>query len=394
MTQEKRKRGCRGCLIVPGVLLLVGVVILVGLGVAWFLYTQGKPATGLLSELQGVVQTRAESETQWNGATNNQKVAGGERVKTGDASAVTIVFFDTSSVDLDENTEVSVLDAFSTRGEAGGNLMVKNWAGRTSVRMVRFTDPTSEFVVETPTASTTIRGAQADVTVGSDGTTDVSVEVGSAVVTGGGASGSALPGEEVSKSMGGDLSLVATRYQQGGSMTVTAGQMATIDPSGGLNVTQVYTPSPDALTEAVEAAFDAPGTTWTLTVTERMVNDFLASTTTGIQQLGISVPTIWFSENSIILGGELSGEATGLPVSGPFTIVASPSADASGALRLNITAFNVGGVPLPAGVTSPALSAIEGTVQDMVTDPDTPATITSIVVEEGSLTLSGTKAAP
>lgn len=177
-------------------------------------------------------------------------------------------------------------------------------------------------------------------------------------------------------------------------MTVTAGQMATIDPSGALNVTQVYTPSPDALTEAVEAAFDAPGTTWTLTVTERMVNDFLASTTTGIQQFGISVPTIWFSESSIILGGELSGDATGLPVSGPFTIVASPSADASGALRLNITAFNVGGVPLPAGVTSPALSAIEGTVQDMVTDPDTPATITSIVVEEGSLTLSGTKAAP
>lgn len=391
MAQEKRRKGCRGCLVVPGILLLVGIVILVGIGVAWLLYTRGTPATGLLSELQGVVQTRPESDAQWMAATNNQKVAGGDRVRTGDASAATLVFFDTSSVDLAENTEVSVQDAFATRGEAGGNLTVTTWAGHTRVRMVRFTDPTSEFTVETPTASTTIRGAQADVGVDSNGTTDVSVEVGSAVVASNGVSGSALPDDEVAKRMAGHLRLAFVPSQQGGPMTITAGQMATVSPNGGLTVTQVYTPSPDALIEAVEAAYSTPGTTWTLAVTEKMVNDFLASTTTGIQQFGISVPTIWFSDGSIILGGEISGDATGLPVSGPFTVMASPSADASGALQLNITAFNVGGVPLPAAVMSPALSTMEGTIQGMLTDPNTPAVITSVVVQEGSLTLSGTK---
>lgn len=393
-TNEERKRGCRGCLRVLVVLLLLGVVVVAGLGVAWLLFTRGRPATGLLTELQGVVQTRAEADAQWNAATNNQRVAGDERVKTGDASAAEIVFFDTSTVDLAENTEVGIVDAFSTRGEAGGGLTLMNWTGRTTVRMVRFTDPTSEFTVETPTASTTIRGAQADVEVGDDGTTDVFVEVGSAEVTSGGSSTGALPGQEVSKSVGGLLSEVPSVYQQGGSVTVTAGQMATVDPGGVLNVTQVYTPSPDALLEAIEAAFSAPGTTWTLTVDEKMMNDFLTSTPTGLGGVGITVPTVWFSEGSIILGGELSGEATGLPVSGAFTIVSSPTVDASGALHLNLSAFNVAGAPLPANLISPALGAIEGTIQAMLTDPNTPATITSVVVSEGSMTLMGTKAAP
>lgn len=387
--QRRRGGGCLGTLLT---LALAGLVVVLAVIVVGLI--RKHPATGTLTGLQGSVETRAETGVAWTLAANDQQVGAGERVRTGGASAASLLFFDASSVSLGENTEIGILDAYTIRGGAGGHLSMKHWAGQASLRMVRFPSPRSEFVVETPNATTLLSsgGAQIQTNVTPGGPTTVTVDVGTARVTSNGPLTAAVPGKVIARRA---IAKPATpAYQAGQSVVLTAGQTATIDANGIITVSQSGGPPPGSLPDAIAQALGAPGTTFSLTFTEQMVNAYVNTTDTGIEEYGISSPTVWFAGGNVVFGGQLSATDAGLPVGGPFTIVATPYVTASQSIGLNVISANIGGVALPAGVVTQSINLAEDAIDEALSDPTYPLQVTGVQVNEGSITITGTKPAP
>jgi hypothetical protein len=328
--------------------------------------------SGALVNLLGTVQTGDGSEAAWTAAVKQQLVGANDWLRTDAGSAATVVFFDVSTIDVGENSEIHIVEASRNQQATKGRLTVNMTTGLMRVRMVRFVNPGSEFVIETPTASTSIHGAQILVEVAPDTTTTVTVDIGSATVTTGDSGGLPL--------IGGTQGVV-----------ITAGQQAMIDANGIVTVSQAYELLSGELDEVVDQANSASGQNFNVTVDEKIVNDFIALADTGLQDFGLSSPTIWFSQEDVIVGGELT-RISGLPIKAAFTLVATPTVDAGGRIGLSLKAANALGVSLPVNLVNRGITLVEGSLQDMVTSPDVPVTITSVAISEGSMTVVGTKA--
>jgi hypothetical protein len=373
---------------------LAGFIIVIAIGALWFLSTRPVQVSGILTGLQGAVESRAESEAVWTVAANDQRVGKGEHVRTGGASSAGILFFDTSTVNLGENTEINIQDASATRRGRRPHLSIGHWVGQLSLRMIQLSGPQTELIIETPNATTTASGgAQIQTTVNPGSTTTVRVDVGSANVTSHGPLTAAKPAQEVVRSSRGLPGLAMPAYQAGLTVVVVAGQTATIDANGIITVTQTGGQA-SSLPELVAQALGAPGTTFTMTLTEQMVNAYISSTDLGLEGYGISNPVIWFSGGNAIISGNLSPAGAGVPIGGPFTLVTTPAVNSSGSISLSLVSANVGGVPLPANVINQSIALAESAITNLLADPAYPIQLTAVQVNEGSIMLTGNKPAP
>jgi hypothetical protein len=227
--------------------LLLGIPLFLCLG-SWLLGLIRVSDVARLSELKGLVHTRHDDETQWEPAHLNQMLGREHWVRTGAGSGATLLFFDVSTVDLEEETEVSIAQISKRRSGNGVDVVLKVWLGETAVRAVRFLDPSSSFRVDTPTASTVVRGARFNVQVADDGSTQIDLETGNAEVE--------VNGQVVELAMG---------------------QRITLEPDGLYEVEQVFEPDAQPVINKVNAALAAPGDEFRLELTENEVNQFLAA---------------------------------------------------------------------------------------------------------------------
>jgi hypothetical protein len=227
--------------------LLLGIPLFLCLG-SWLLGLIRFSDVASLSALRGLVHTRHDDDTQWEPAHLNQLLGREHWVRTGTGSGASLLFFDVSTVDLEEETEVSIAQISKRRGGNGADVVLKVWIGETAVRAVRFLDPSSSFRVDTPTASTVVRGARFNVQVADDGATQIDIEAGSAEVE--------VNGQVV------DLAI---------------GQRIRLEPDGLYEVEQVFEPDAQPVIDKVDAALAAPGNAFHLELTENEVNQFLAA---------------------------------------------------------------------------------------------------------------------
>lgn len=214
----------------------------------WLLTTIAFGDAASLVSLKGLVQTRSEELSQWTPAHLNQLLWRDQRIRTGDGSSARLLFFDVSTAELDENTEVSILRVDRRRSGEAVQVVLKTWVGKTAVRAIRFVDPSSSFRIETPTSTTVVRGARFTVEVAPDGTTQVVLEDGTAEV-------------EV----------------QGQVVALSIGEQITLNPQGGHRVERLFTPDAGLVMGAVEEAWTAPGEAFVLELPEGEVNQFLAA---------------------------------------------------------------------------------------------------------------------
>lgn len=203
-----------------------------------------------LAELKGLVHTRKESGAQWQLAQVNQLVLRKDRVRTGENSGARLLFFDVSTVDLEQNTEVTVMEVAKRRGGRAVDVVVKAWVGKTVVRAVRFVDPSSTFRVETPTASTVVRGARFTVDVAEDGKTQIDLQEGVAEVK---------------------------VKDQEEAVSLKMGERITLQPDGAYQTEQVFEPDPQPMVDKVNAAWSESDDALRLELTEGEVNQFLAA---------------------------------------------------------------------------------------------------------------------
>jgi hypothetical protein len=323
------------------VTLLVGIPLVLCIG-SWLFGFIAFADTATVVELKGIVQTRHEDETQWQPARLHQLLGREHRVRTGTGSSARLLFFDVSTVDLEEETEVSIAQVAKRRGGNGIDVALNMWFGNMAVRAVRFVDPSSSFRIDTPTASTVVRGARFTMQVAEDGTTQIDVEEGRAEV-------------EVN----------------GDTVVLVMGERITLDPSGLYEVEQIFEPNAQLVADKTNAAWYAPGDEFRLELTENDVNQFLAAMG---QQSGFFLhdTQVWFVD------GELSA-ATGVR-------------GVDGEAKPSVRAIAAGvALPVPGPVLNPALDWVFSQAEDYLAQATDFVEFSDIRIEDGRIIVTGHK---
>jgi hypothetical protein len=309
-----------------------------------------------LIALKGLVQTRREDEVQWVPAQLNQLLSRDSRVRTGDGSGARLVFFDITTADLDENTEVSIMRLAKRRGGDAVDVVLKTWVGKTVVRAVRFLDPSSSFRLETPTSSTVVRGARFTIEVAEDGTTQIDLEEGSAEV---------LVQEEV--------------------VPLSMGERITINPAGKYETTRVFQPDPQRVVERVQEAWMAPGGEFSLELPEEEVNEFLSALS---EDPGFFLRDVqmWF------LDGRASVAAT---VAQPIRLDLSASIGMEvdqGRLKPKLESIAPGIVlPVPEPILDRAIQVVLEQLDQYLVQAYSFVEFSSVEIKDGVLVVTGTK---
>lgn len=337
------------------VFALVGIPLVLCLSYWLFGFVAFADAASL-ADLKGVVQTRPEDETRWNLARSNQLLWRKHRLRTGEGSSVRLLFFDVSTVDLEENTEISIVQLAKRRGGSAVDVVVKTWAGKTIVRAVRFVDPSSTFRVDTPTASTVVRGARFTVQVAEDGTTQIDLEQGNAEVE--------VNGEIVALVMG---------------------ERITLEPGGLYTTEKIFEPDAQLIIDKLNASWAEPSDEWRLELTETEVNQFLAAMS---QQPDFFLrdTQVWFVE------GEARAATTVIKPT-RFDLSAAASAGVvGGEIKPQVKAIAAGvALPLPGSVLNPALDRVLDQLQGYLAQSYSFVEFSDIQVEDGRLIVTGHK---
>lgn len=118
---------------------------------------KGEPAEGVASFVKGRVEFQSEEGKEWKPLFFNDRIKEGSRIRTGDESAVEIMFGDGNSFLQSQNTTLGL----STARKAGVNhaiykLFLK--AGRTITKIQSVTGRESRFEIDTPSSICAARG--------------------------------------------------------------------------------------------------------------------------------------------------------------------------------------------------------------------------------------------
>jgi len=335
--------------------VLIGVPLVLCIG-SWLFGLISFADAAKLVELKGLVQVRHEDDAQWKPAHLNQLLWRKNRLRTGTDSSARLRFFDVSTVDLEEETEVSVAQISKRRQGNAINVVLKVWLGRTAVRAVRFVDPSSSFQVDTPTASTVVRGARFTMQVAEDGTTQIDIEEGSAEV-----------------------------QVQGETVVLVMGERITLNPDGLYEIEQIFEPNEQLVTQKIDAAWYAPGDEFRPELTENEVNQFLAA---------VSQRPDFFLENTQVwfVDGEARAATTVVePVR--FDLSAAVGFQVvDGQVKPDVRAIAAGvTLPVPSSVLNPALDLVLAQLEDYLGEAYRFVEFSDIHIEDGSITIVGHK---
>jgi competence ComEA-like helix-hairpin-helix protein len=341
-----RRRAVVSALVILPIFLCLGY---------WLLGSIAFAHTATLTDLKGVVQTRREQATAWEPAHKNQMIKNQDRVRTGEMSAATLLFFDVSTADLDEQTEVSVVEVSTRRGGSVATVILKTWAGKTWVRAVRFADPASTFRVDTPTASTVVRGARLNVAVAADGSTQVDVEQGWADVTAGGE-----------------------------TMTVGMGEQAVVTSGADLTTRRVFEPDARPVEEKVQAAFESPEKEFYLELEELEINQYLMAILVEGEQF-FTDPQVWFVEDEIVLGARVTA-----PIEMEVTMVVVPHIK-QGQIHPVIESISAGGLPVPSQLANTLVDFVMENFQAAIGEAYKYLDFSDIRIEDGKITIKALK---
>ena len=336
--------------------LLLGIPLVLCLGY-WLLGFLAFADAASLVELKGMVQIHQEDEPQWKPASLNQLLWRKHWLRTGSASGARLLFFDVSTVDLEEETEVSIAQVARRRGGKAVDVVLKVWFGKTAIRAVRFVDPSSSFRVDTPNASTVVRGARFTVQVAEDGTTQIDVEEGSAEVE---------IGDEV--------------------VALAMGERITLEPSGLYTTERIFDPNGEIMFDKVDAAWNAPGDVFRLELNESEVNQYLAYVSQQQPDFFLCDTQVWFVDGEARV-------ATTVVEPTRFDLSAAVSAQVvNGEIRPKVRSVAAGvALPVPAVVLDPALDWVFDQLQGYLVQAYSYVEFRDIRVKDGRIIVTGRK---
>jgi ferric-dicitrate binding protein FerR (iron transport regulator) len=350
---RRSRRGCRRWVLI--VLVILPLLCCAGY---WLLSRFAVDAAAQVDGLRGLVHVQRRNTLSWNPAEINQLLWGKDWIRTGQGSSARLRFFDVSTADVHEETEVLVEKVAEGRIGNSGTVILKNWVGRTSVRAIRLMDARSAFQVDTPTASTVVRGARFTVDVERDGETQVDVYTGSARVQ---------VGDE--------------------SLSLRSGERLTVQPDGTYRREQFYRPDTEPLIDRLETAWDAPGEVYQVELPEDEINQFLAALST---QSGSPVYDlqVWLIQDEARVFASLN-EPAGAEIGAAFRLDVK-----DGALKPQVDVSAAGfPLPVPGPVADRAAQMLLDEILGYLAEADDSVEFDDVQIRDGSIVATGTKRA-
>jgi hypothetical protein len=128
-----------------------------------------------LAYVSGEVEILPSGGDVWQPAEAGAQMEAGDRIRTGSSGAAELAFFDGSRTSLESETEITIARMSGRRGGGSRVIVLHQWVGQAYHRVQPFSDSTSRFEVETPTAVAAVRGTAFVTDVSSEGTTQVVV---------------------------------------------------------------------------------------------------------------------------------------------------------------------------------------------------------------------------
>ena len=169
--KEKKTKSLSSRIKIMSIIFIIVIICIVGL--FWFIQTPNTVKAQLIIE-SGDIQIKHEGGS-WISAQNGMDLYQSDSIRTGDNASASIVFFKSSIIRLDNNTEVNLQEIIQNAD--GANVKINQNAGRTwnSISKISGID---NFEVQTPTTIASVRGTAFVVIVDTNGTTYYGVEHG------------------------------------------------------------------------------------------------------------------------------------------------------------------------------------------------------------------------
>lgn len=156
------------------ILFIVSIVVIICIvGLFWFMQSPNVVKAQLIIE-SGDIQVKHDGGS-WISAQNGMDLYQSDSIKTGVNASASIVFFKSSIIRLDSNTEVNLQEIIQSAD--GTNVKIKQDAGRTWNTVAKISG-IDNYDVQTPTTIASVRGTSFDVYIKPDGKTDVGVSRG------------------------------------------------------------------------------------------------------------------------------------------------------------------------------------------------------------------------
>ncbi len=126
----------------------------------------------ILSIIGGDVYVLKAGTETWEKAEVGTTLQPGDIVKSAKGSHAEVTFFDGSTIELEQSTELAMSE-LGIDDNGSTTIRLVQSLGKTISRVKKLTDPASRYEVETPAAIAAVRGSVMVVTVEDDGTTTV-----------------------------------------------------------------------------------------------------------------------------------------------------------------------------------------------------------------------------
>jgi hypothetical protein len=119
----------------------------------------------VVSVVSGEVMVMKAGADTWIEVSPGMTLGVGDRLKTGPGSKAVITFFEGTTIELAEDTEVGVAE-LGVAGETGSTaIKLQQQIGKTTSRVQKLVDPASRYEIETPDGAAVVRGSVGDVIV-------------------------------------------------------------------------------------------------------------------------------------------------------------------------------------------------------------------------------------
>lgn len=164
-------------LIILGVILVIIAAVLAFFGVRAVTATPDIEVPVVILEIdEGGVEVWPADGNTWERVRDGHEISTGDRVRTLDSSAASIIFFDNSVMRLDENTEITLTELhIDSENYLDQDVDVELLSGRVWSRIMNLLDLDSTYEVETSSVVATVRGTAFSMSVGDRGETEVDV---------------------------------------------------------------------------------------------------------------------------------------------------------------------------------------------------------------------------
>jgi outer membrane protein assembly factor BamB len=150
-------------------LVLIAAIVIVG--ASQLLEVEPASASSCtLTIFRGEVSLQQPETADWISANDGMSLVAGDKIKTAPESNALITFLDGSTVEMEPETELSIVKVDATE-DGSSSVGIKQWVGRTWSRVARLVDAESTYEVETLSAVAVARGTLIDTEVTPEGTT-------------------------------------------------------------------------------------------------------------------------------------------------------------------------------------------------------------------------------